>query len=75
MELGMIGLGRINAKTPWIMLRDLGHEDVPWNAVHVIHVDNRIALPGDFDRNLTHLLLKHPDSRTAKERFDGKVGI
>ncbi len=42
-------------KTPWIMLRNLAHEDVPWNGVHVIQVDERIAPPGDPDRNLTHL--------------------
>ena len=42
-------------KTPWIMLRNLAHEDVPWNAVHVLQVDERIAPPGDPDRNLTHL--------------------
>jgi 6-phosphogluconolactonase len=42
-------------KTPWLMLRDLSHEDVPWNAVHVVQVDERIAPPGDPDRNLTHL--------------------
>lgn len=42
-------------KTPWIMLRDLAQEDVPWNAVHVVQVDERIAPPGDPDRNLTHL--------------------
>jgi 6-phosphogluconolactonase len=42
-------------KTPWIMLRNLAQEDVPWYAVHVIQVDERIAPPGDPDRNLTHL--------------------
>jgi 6-phosphogluconolactonase len=42
-------------KTPWIMLRNLAQEDVPWNAVHVVQVDERIAPPGDPDRNLTHL--------------------
>lgn len=42
-------------KTPWIMLRDLTQEDVPWSAVHVAQVDERIAPPGDPDRNLTHL--------------------
>src|SRR5215467_8198748 len=49
-------------KTPWIMLRDLAQEDVPWNVVHVVQVDERIAPPGDPDRNLTHLresLLEH----------------
>jgi 6-phosphogluconolactonase len=42
-------------KTPWIMLRDLAQEDLPWNAVHVAQVDERIAPEGDPDRNLTHL--------------------
>jgi len=37
------------------MLRDLALEDLPWNAVHVVQVDERIAPAGDSDRNLTHL--------------------
>ena len=41
--------------TPWIMLRALAGEDVPWDAVHVIQVDERVAPEGDPDRNLTHL--------------------
>jgi 6-phosphogluconolactonase len=41
--------------TPWQMLRALATEDVPWQAVHVVQVDERIAPPGDPDRNLTHL--------------------
>ena len=49
-------------KTPWQMLRDLAGEEVPWANVHVFQVDERIAPPGDPDRNLTHLresLLSH----------------
>jgi 6-phosphogluconolactonase len=42
-------------KTPWIMLRDLAQEDVPWEGVHVFQVDERVAPEGDPDRNLTHL--------------------
>jgi 6-phosphogluconolactonase len=42
-------------KTPWQMLRDLAAEEVPWSRVHVVQVDERIAPPGDPDRNLTHL--------------------
>lgn len=42
-------------KTPWIMLRDLVQQDVPWNKVHVVQVDERVAPEGDPDRNLTHL--------------------
>jgi 6-phosphogluconolactonase len=48
--------------TPWVMLRALGSEDVPWSAVHVIQVDERVAPAGHPDRNLTHLresLLEH----------------
>jgi 6-phosphogluconolactonase len=42
-------------RTPWQMLRALAGEDVPWKSVHVVQVDERIAPPGDPDRNLTHL--------------------
>jgi 6-phosphogluconolactonase len=48
--------------TPWVMLRDLADEDVPWAGVHVVQVDERLAPAGDPDRNLTHLresLLSH----------------
>src|SRR5271166_5099746 len=41
--------------TPWVMLRALAGEDVPWPAVHVVQVDERVAPAGDPDRNLTHL--------------------
>ncbi len=49
-------------KTPWIMLRALANEEVPWKDVHVFQVDERIAPAGDPDRNLKHLrdsLLEH----------------
>jgi 6-phosphogluconolactonase len=48
--------------TPWMMLRELANQDVPWKDVHVFQVDERIAPAGDPDRNLTHLqasLLEH----------------
>jgi 6-phosphogluconolactonase len=48
--------------TPWVMLRALAGEDVPWASVHVYQVDERVAPAGDADRNLTHLresLLQH----------------
>jgi 6-phosphogluconolactonase len=41
--------------TPWVMLRALANEDVPWKDVHVFQIDERIAPAGDPDRNLTHL--------------------
>jgi len=49
-------------KTPWQMLRELANEEVPWPAMHVVQVDERVAPTGDPDRNLTHLresLLSH----------------
>jgi 6-phosphogluconolactonase len=48
--------------TPWMMLRELANQDIPWKDVHVFQVDERIAPAGDPDRNLTHLqasLLEH----------------
>jgi 6-phosphogluconolactonase len=53
-------------KTPWVMLRDLAQEDIPWKGVHVFQVDERVAPEGDPDRNLTHLresLLEHAPLR------------
>jgi 6-phosphogluconolactonase len=53
-------------KTPWVMLRDLAQQDVPWRSVHVFQVDERVAPEGDPDRNLTHLresLLEHAPLR------------
>ena len=49
-------------RTPWIMLRALADEQLPWEKVHIFQVDERIAPAGDPDRNLTHLresLLEH----------------
>ncbi len=41
--------------TPWVMLRELASQDVPWPSVEVLQVDERVAPAGDSDRNLTHL--------------------
>lgn len=41
--------------TPWIMLRELAGEKVPWEQVQLFQIDERIAPAGDPDRNLTHL--------------------
>ncbi|MGE5414085.1 MAG: 6-phosphogluconolactonase [Syntrophomonadaceae bacterium] len=48
--------------SPWIMLRALAGERLPWEKIHVFQVDERVAPTGDPDRNLTHLresLLAH----------------
>ena len=33
--------------TPWLMLRALAREEVPWNAMHVVQMDERVAPAGD----------------------------
>jgi 6-phosphogluconolactonase len=41
--------------TPWLMLRALSAEDLPWRQVHVFQVDERLAPADDRDRNFAHL--------------------
>jgi 6-phosphogluconolactonase len=41
--------------TPWLMLRALAGEKVPWEELHTVQVDERVAPEGHSDRNLTHL--------------------
>jgi len=55
--------------TPWQMLRALTNEKVPWENVHVVQVDERVAPPGDADRNLSHLresLVEHAPLRSEQ---------
>jgi 6-phosphogluconolactonase len=56
-------------RTPWVMLQALASEQVPWEGVHVVQVDERVAPSGHPDRNLTHLresLLQRPEVRGAQ---------
>ncbi len=49
-------------RTPWIMLRTLAEEELPWERIHIFQVDERVAPRGDKERNLTHVqesLLDH----------------
>ena len=41
--------------TPWIMLRALADLQLPWRAIQIVQVDERVAPEGHADRNLTHL--------------------
>jgi 6-phosphogluconolactonase len=48
--------------TPWRMLRALASDELPWQQVHIVQVDERVAPAADPDRNLAHLrasLLDH----------------
>ena len=61
---GRFVLAVSGGRTPWQMLRALADEDVPWDRVHVVQVDERVAPAGSPDRNLTQLhtsLLDHAD--------------
>lgn len=63
---GRFTLAVSGGHTPWIMLRALATEDLPWAGVHVYQVDERVAPEGHPDRNLTHLresLLQHAPMR------------
>ena len=50
--------------TPWQMLEALACEPLPWERVHVVQVDERVAPEGHAERNLTHLR-EHFLSRVA----------
>jgi 6-phosphogluconolactonase len=59
---GRFVLGVSGGRVPWIMFRALAEESLPWNSVHLVQVDERVAPEGDTNRNLTHLeasLLAH----------------
>ena len=53
-------------RSPWTMLRAFADERAPWERIHVVQVDERVAPEGHPDRNLTHLrtsLLDHAPLR------------
>jgi 6-phosphogluconolactonase len=53
-------------RTPWQMLGVLAQEELPWNSIHIVQVDERVAPAGHPERNLTHLyasLLEHAPLR------------
>lgn len=59
---GRFTLAVSGGRTPWVMLQRLATKPLPWEAVHLFQVDERVAPSGDADRNLTHLrtaLLEH----------------
>jgi 6-phosphogluconolactonase len=47
--------------TPWAMFRALANEDLPWQAIGIWQVDERVAPDGDPDRNLTSLAQALPE--------------
>lgn len=52
---GRFALAVSGGRTPWALLRALAAEDVPWAAVSVFQVDERVAPEGHPDRSWTHV--------------------
>ena len=68
-ERGRYVLAVSGGHTPWVMLRALAGENVPWDSLHLVQVDERVAPAGHEDRNLTHLresLLEHAPLREGQ---------
>ena len=64
-------------RTPWTMFEAMAQVDMPWDALRFFQVDERIAPPGDPERNLTHLLDALPPGRSAQVLamfFEGASG-
>ena len=57
-ERGIFGFAMSGGRSPWAMLAMLDDDDrMPWAETELFQVDERIAAPGDQDRNLTHIIL------------------
>src|SRR5262245_24740288 len=54
-ERGRFSFAVSGGKTPWLRLKALAAETIPWDAVHLFQVDERVAAAGHPDRNLTHI--------------------
>lgn len=52
---GHASIALSGGRTPWQMLTSLAGRDLPWTAITIYQVDERIAPEGSDDRNLTHL--------------------
>jgi 6-phosphogluconolactonase len=65
-ERGSFSLALSGGHSPWPMYEALGDEDVPWEAVRVLQVDERVAPPGHPDRNLTELERRLPPAAALR---------
>jgi 6-phosphogluconolactonase len=54
-ERGRFVMAVSGGRTPWQMLRSLAEHDLPWAAIHLAQVDERVAPDDDPDRNLYHI--------------------
>jgi len=65
-DRGTFVLAVSGGHTPVAMFAALGELDLPWDAISIYQVDERIAPAGDDERNLTHLMASLPTP--ARER-------
>jgi 6-phosphogluconolactonase len=57
-ERGRFAFAMSGGRSPWAMLAILGDlEEMPWDRTELFQVDERVAAPGDQERNLTHMVL------------------
>jgi 6-phosphogluconolactonase len=57
-ERGRFAFAMSGGRSPWAMLAVLGDlEEMPWDRTELFQVDERVAAPGDPERNLTHMVL------------------
>src|SRR5258707_9576807 len=53
---GLFVMAVSGGHTPWLMLRGLASAGIiPWPAMNILQVDERVAPAGHADRNLTHV--------------------
>jgi 6-phosphogluconolactonase len=60
---GSFALAVSGGRTPWQMIARLADSPLPWEAIAIFQVDERIAPPGSEERNLTHLIRMLPIER------------
>lgn len=52
---GRASLALSGGRSPWVMMAHLFALDLPWHAVDILQVDERVAPDGDAQRNMTRI--------------------
>jgi 6-phosphogluconolactonase len=66
---GRFVLAVSGGRTPAAMLRALAEQDLPWDALDIVQVDERVAPEGHPDRNLTQIRVSLQASPIRPERI------
>jgi 6-phosphogluconolactonase len=66
-ERGGCAIAVSGGTTPWPMFEALANHDVPWDALEIWQVDERVAPRDDEDRSVTYLLASLPDAARVHE--------